>query len=106
MVIIYQALLAVADVVRNPSWINSQLGLLIFAVLILLTALGLLIAGRHLRIQRERMDLVTSAEKLAKALQSLRHREGTVSVPESLLEQTAKIELAQRSEERRVGKEC
>jgi len=64
--------------------------------------LGLMVAGRYLRVQRERMDLATSAEKLTKALQRLRHRGiSTVSVPESLLEQTAKIETAQIAEERK-----
>jgi hypothetical protein len=91
------------DVARDPSWKTDDLGEMIFAALLILTAAGLMIAGRYLRVQRERMDLVASAEKLTKALQSLRYREasGTVPVPESLLEQTAKIESAQIAEERK-----
>ena len=76
---------------------------LIFIGLFALAMFGLLAAGRYLRVQRERMDLIASAGELGKALQSLQQREGSgfVSVPASLLEQTAKIELAQIAEERK-----
>ena len=68
-----------------------------------LALFGFMVAGRYLRVQRERMNLVASAEELRKALQGLRHRDGSgvVSVPASLLEQTAKIESAQIAEERK-----
>lgn len=63
----------------------------------------LLFAARYLRNQRERMDLAASAEELRKALLSLRQRKGpeVVSVPAELLEQTAIIESAQISKERK-----
>jgi hypothetical protein len=94
---------SVATYFMNSSKNNLDLITIIVAALLALAVFGLVIAGRYLRVQRERMDLVASAEKLTKALQNLRHREvsGTVSVPESLLEQTAKIESAQIAEERK-----
>ena len=77
--------------------------LLIVAVEAALPA-GLLFAARFLRDQRERMELTANAEELRKAFQSLRQRSGkanVVTVPSELLEQTAKIELAQIARERK-----
>jgi hypothetical protein len=64
---------------------------------------GFLFATRYLRNQRERMDLAASAGELRKALLSLRERNGSdfVSVPAELLEQSAKIESAQITQERK-----
>jgi hypothetical protein len=86
----------------HPSENKLDRVAILFLMPIAFSFLGLMVAGRYLRVQRERMDLATSAEKLTKALQRLRHRGiSTVSVPESLLEQTAKIETAQIAEERK-----
>jgi hypothetical protein len=102
MIFIWTASSAVLTVINSSKNNEDTLQIIFFAV-VALGLFGLLVAGRYLRVQRERMDLTASAEELRKALQSLRHRgdSGTVSVPESLLEQTAKIESAQIAEERK-----
>jgi hypothetical protein len=64
---------------------------------------ALLFGTRHLRNQRERMDLAASADELRIALQSLRDREGAevISVPAEILEKTAIIESAQITQDRK-----
>jgi hypothetical protein len=83
---------------RGEQILYFSLGALLYAV----TA-GLLFAARYLRNQRERMDLAASARELRTALQSLRQRKGheVISVPAELLEQTAIIESAQITKERK-----
>ena len=87
----------------NPQKNELNTIAIIFLALVASALFGLLVAGRYLRVQRERMDLAASAEKLRKALQSLQRRKdtGVVSVPVELLEQTAKIESAQIANERK-----
>ena len=84
---------------RTP---DDRIGLLIALPFYGITA-GLLFGARYLRNQRERMDLALSAEQLRKALQGLQEREGpeVVSVPPELLEQSAIIESAQITKERK-----
>ena len=63
-----------------------------------------LFSARHLRNQREQMDLVASADNLKKALQSLRQQAGTagsVAVPAELIERAATIESAYIAKERK-----
>jgi hypothetical protein len=77
---------------------------MIFAALICATIAVLIFSARYLHNQRERMELTASAEKLKKALESLRQRAGSaevVSVPSELLEQAARIESAQIAKERK-----
>lgn len=82
---------------------RADVSMVITQLIGLIIGVTLFAGTRFLQIQRERMDLVASAERLTKALQSLRYREvsGTVPVPESLLVQTAKIESAQIAEGRK-----
>lgn len=98
-------LFAITNIVIATSafFIRADVSMVITQLIGLIIGVTLFAGTRFLQIQRERMDLVASAEKLTKALQSLRYREvsGTVPVPESLLEQTAKIESAQIAEERK-----
>ena len=77
---------------------------LTYALFPVLMAFTLFAGTRYLQIQRERMDLTSSAEELRKAFQSLRQRAGktdVVTVPSELVEQTAKIESAQIAKERK-----
>jgi len=93
----------VISLIRWSTNNTLERAVLIFYALFALALFGFMVAGRYLRVQRERMDLAASAEELRKALQGLRHRDrsGVVSVPASLLEQTAKIASAQIAEERK-----
>lgn len=79
-------------------------GFLALGIFIYLVGASLLFAARYLRNQRERMDLTANAEELRKTFQSLRQRAGkaeVVTVPSELVEQAAKIELAQIARERK-----
>jgi len=102
-VFIWSATSSVISLIRWSTNNTLERAVLIFYALFALALFGFMVAGRYLRVQRERMDLAASAEELRKALQGLRHRDGSgvVSVPASLLEQTAKIESAQIAEERK-----
>jgi hypothetical protein len=103
VVFIWCATSSVIALIRQSTSDTADRVAIIALALIALAVFGLLVASRYLRVQRERMDLAASAQELGKALQSLRHREGSgvVSVPASLLEQSAKIESAQIAEERK-----
>jgi len=60
-------------------------------------------SARHIRFQRERIELASSARTLKQALEGLRKRAGqveTVSVPVSVLEQATRIESATIAMER------
>src|SRR5262249_13147023 len=54
-----------------------EVSVIIALALFVSAACGLVIAGQYLRNQRERMDLVTSSEKLTKGFQNMRHRVGS-----------------------------
>jgi nucleotide-binding universal stress UspA family protein len=63
----------------------------------------MLFGARHLRNQREQMDLAANAVELKKALQTLRQQvgaTGTITVPAELVERAAKIESAHIAMER------
>jgi hypothetical protein len=84
----------------NPAFRDT----IAFLVLTYFVAASVLFAARYLQNQRERMDLTANAEELKKAFQRLRQRAGkteVVSVPNELVEQTAKIEAAQIAKERK-----
>jgi hypothetical protein len=75
----------------------------IFMALFFATIAALIFIARYLHNQRERMELIASAEELRKALERLRQRGNAevVSVPSELLEQAARIESAQIAKERK-----
>jgi hypothetical protein len=65
---------------------------------------ALLFAARHLRNQRERIELAASADKVRKTLLGMQDRAGEgelVAVPSDLLAQAARIETAQIAQERK-----
>lgn len=66
-------------------------------------AAALIASAQYLRIQAQRLELVSNADALRKSLQSLRSHAhgGTVSVPAEFLERTARIESAEIRAQRR-----
>jgi hypothetical protein len=93
------ALAAVGGVIQGQL---EDAGFIVgFTYLALATAL---IAGaQYLRIQAQRLELVSNADALRKSLQSLRSHShgGTVSVPAEFLARTARIESAEIMAQRR-----
>ena len=82
---------------------TDELILMTVMVLTLTFMVTVLFSARFLRDQRDRMDLISKADGLRHALQSLRQRSdaGAVSVPVELLERTAKIESTQIAAQRK-----
>lgn len=93
------ALLASVYLVLN-SVLNEAPLLAVFLAVVAVMLFG----ARHLRNQREQMDLAANAVELQKALRSLRQQAGatgTIAVPAELVERVAKIESAQIARKRK-----
>jgi hypothetical protein len=87
---------------RGPKVTETLLGVILAAFFALVAVT--LFSARHLRNQREQMDLAANADELKEALQNLRQQAGatgTIAVPAELVERAATIESAYIAKERK-----